>query len=265
MSAFYQSRWDRPYLTPSLAVTLLQRSPLHAKLRCPYYVEPRNDSTPAMVEGTVVDCLMMGREFTGVVLPFDDLRTKAAQEARDAAIAANRDWITRKAFERCSIAAAALQAQALAHPYGSRARANGVLQRRLFWGDDPACSTEPDIWIPDDKTVLDVKRTAVVPNAMNWRRHVSTMMYAVQVAATLEATGGKAFGWLVIEANPPHCAVLHWATDLLIESGARLWAEAKERWHQCVETDSWPGYEDGEIDPMPWDINAEAETVTFTE
>ena len=274
MSHFYLQVWDRPYLTPSIARILHERTPLHAKLECPYYVREREPETTKMTEGAVVDALVFGTQPDVVVLDFDSFRTKEAKEARDALLEARQPYLLREAYERCAEAADRLTRGAVeADPMIEVALRNGVIRQRRFWEElVPSAanadtffrlplSCEPDIDLPQYDAVLDLKRTAAIPTEGGWRRQVSRMNYHLQVAATLEATGRSHFAWLVVEANEPHCAVVHWASDEFIEVAKRDWRAAKETWARCVETGNFPGYEGGTIDPMPWQLEPEDQLV----
>jgi hypothetical protein len=99
--------------------------------------------------------------------------------------------------------------------------------------------------------VFDLKRTAIAPTVENWQRHASSMRYHIQAAAGLEATGAREFKWIVIEESTG-LVIVHRASDLFIQIGHRDWNYAKQIWKNCVESDYFPAYESGEIDPQMW-------------
>lgn len=263
--SFYNQKWDYPYLTPSIAKSMIERSPLHAKAHCPFFGLDKPPATKAMNEGTIVDRLVFGQPLPDdlIVLDVADYKSKAAQTLRDQAIADGLAPIKRADYDRCVEAADMLKAQiSSAGEIAAKALTpEAVIQKRYMWGDKPKCSTEPDIYLPGDKCVLDLKRTAVPPTPLKWQRHIASMNMHIQVAATMEATGANNFGWIVIESAPPHCAVIHWASPHLIDVGMRDWAECKNVWQECVETDIWPGYESGLIEPMPWMVDGDKEMI----
>lgn len=261
MTSFYDKPWQKPYLTPSLAKVMLDKTPYHAWLACPYYNEPQPQSSDAMNEGRVVDCLVLGGDPGVTVIDVDGYRTKEARALRDAAV--NPMKITD--YERCLESAEAVQFDILsADGIAARGLSIGTTKQRIFWpsaGVD--CSTEPDIAVDD--CILDLKRTKVAPTAANWQRHASSMGYHIQAAACLEGTGATKFGWIVVEADPPHCVVVHWASDLFIKVGQRDWSYAKQIWANCVATGHFPAYESGEIDPTGWLVGEDGDEITFTE
>lgn len=261
MTSFYSKPWSKPYLTPSLAKVLLDKSPYHAKLACPYYTKPEPQSSDAMNEGRVVDCLVLGGCPDVTVIDVERYSTKESRALRDAAV----NPMKIADYDRCVTAADTVVEQIKRQCLNAAdALAHGAIKKRLFWENNGVdCSTEPDVWC--DNTVYDLKRTKVVPTVSNWQRHASSMGYHIQAAATLEATGATKFGWIVVEADPPHCVVVHWASDLFIKTGQRDWNYAKQIWSNCVASDHFPAYESGEIDPAGWLVSEEGDDITFTE
>lgn len=269
---FYASKWDKPYLTPSLAVTLLTKSPMHAKLQCPFYGEVDDVRSQAMAEGQIVDTLVLGGKPNIKVFTLSAFLTKEAKKRRDAAISSGLMPMKMKDYNRCADAAKAVRDSVgtIDDDVVGKIFKAGIIKRRLFWESDGVyCSTEPDVHLPDDGVVLDLKRTKCVPSQMGWQRHCDSRNYHIQCAAVLEATGAKDFGWIVVEATPPYGAVVHWASDAFIERGIREWNSAKFIWNTCITNGVFPGYQGGVIDPMPWrllgDDDPEATNIVFTE
>ncbi len=270
MTNFYDTKWDRPYLTPSLAVTLLTKSAYHAQQQCPFYVEPDPTATQAMKEGAIVDCLVLGGDPGVTVLDVDNYQTKAAKKLRDESV----NPIKRKDYDRCRAAAQEIYRHLYDfHNIAARAITaayrEDMIKRRLFWhgtrnSQAVHYSTEPDVVVPGD-CVLDLKRTRVAPTGRNWQRHCASMYYHVQAAAHLEATGCKRFGWIVVEADPPHAVVVHWANDEFLKLGRRDWSTAQQIWYDCVYSGDFPSYESEDIGPMPWQIDDLGEQMQFTE
>lgn len=256
---FYRQRWPKPWLTPSLARTLLGKSPYHAQRECPFYGGDPTPPTPAMIDGYVLDLLVLGGDVAGIeVVDADSWRPAAARHARDDAFASGLIPITRGAFTALEGAAGEISRQIPADVL------RGTIKKRVFWGDAPACSTEPDVVC--GAAVYDLKLTRVTPTADNWRRHVSRMSYDLQAAATVEATGAERFAWIVAEAQAPHCVVIHWASEQFMEHARRRWADAKSIWnyyvtHERWANEDWPGYVSGEIDPMPSDMPDEDDMI----
>lgn len=260
---FYSRKWDRPYLTPSLARALLAKSPAHARLGCPYFPEytPRQP-TVAMIEGTIVDEMLIGDHDRVVVVDAQDWRTRAAREQRDEATAAGKIPVLTQTADRCAMLAALLRRELERNEVDL---ASAALRRRLFWrSENVECSGEPDIvdHMCDPPMVIDIKTTTICPTVDNWTRHVAGMGYDIQAAAYCEAVGGGRFAWLVIETAPPYSVVMHVASGALLRVGQRQWDDAKQLWSQCLAGGDFPGPDDGIIDPAPWQTSDE---ITFTE
>lgn len=260
--SFYNQQWDRPWLTPSIARVLMTQTPLHARQHCPYYgAGDRPPATAAMDEGTIIDQIVLDGVADVVIVDAPDWRTKAAREQRDEAVAAGRIPVLAGDYDR--LVAAARRIRMCATVEVMDALDHGRIKERLYWERNGVhCSTEPDI--VHAAAVIDLKRTRICPTADAWRRHVCRMAMHIQAAAHLEATGAERFGWLVVEAGPPHSVVLHWAGASLIECGRRDWERAREAWRRCVADDDWPGPEGGEIEAEDWLVAADPE-ITFSE
>lgn len=262
MTSFYRQKWDKPYLTPSIAKTLLTKTPYHARLQCPYYGLTEDMPTNAMNEGRIVDCLVLGGDPGVTVLDYDEFRTKEARAARDAAV----NPIKRADYDRCYTAANDVidQISMNNHAAYEAMRGMGDIKKRLFWESEGVpCSAEPDI--VNGHRVFDLKRTRIAPTMDNWARHVSRESMHIQVAATLEATGASKFSWICVEADPPHCVVVHPASPLMIQVGRRDWEYAKATWKNCVESDYFPAYESGEIDPTSWLVGERMDEENYAE
>ena len=201
-----------------------------------------------------MDTLVLGGDPGVTVMHFDNYTTKAAKEARDAA----ENPILLKNYNRCVDAAGSIRDQLPDDV--SEMLMKGEIKQRLF---DGLKTTEPDIVYRD--AVLDLKRSKVTPTDYKWQRHAHKMRYDLAVGAAIEMTGANRYGWLVVEADWPHCAVVHWATDSYIRTAVDTWRMACDRWFECVITNEFPAYESGEIDLYSWQLDDGSEGFTFTE
>lgn len=262
MNSFYNEKWDRPYLTPSIAKILIGKTPTHARAHCPFYgVEDKPAATAAMNEGTIVDQILLGGSADIVLIDAPDYRTKAAKEQRDEALACGQIPVLVDAYDR--LARAAEEVMIKSTPFVREAIEGGDIKTRIFWESNGiACSTEPDIIYHD--AVIDLKHTRICPTADAWRRHVSSMGYHIQAYAHLEATGSDRFGWLVVEALPPHSVVVHWASPALLAIGQRDWQAACRLWKACIDTGDFWGPQTGDIDPEDW-LAGDPHQIEFTE
>lgn len=264
MSEFYSQPWDRPFLTPSIARVLMEKTPFHARRACPFYSPERPTATAAMNEGSIVDGLVLGAGPRVTVIHTERFSKNVVKEFRDNAEAAGKIAIKSADWARCKRAAGMAQAEfGFKDKVAFIALKNGAIKHRLCWESNGVwCSTEPDIHHGD--LVLDLKRTKVIPTVESWQRHVAKMGMNLQVAAVLEATGAKRFGWLIVEADPPHCVVVHYADDAFIKVARQDWKFARDTWANCVASNHFPAYEGGMIGPMPWQLD-DGDDLIFTE
>lgn len=252
--SFYTQKWDKPYLTPSIARWLIKATPAHAARHCPYFSPPVYGDSIAMAEGDLLDCLILGGTPRVVVADIEEFRTKEAREWRDAMFSEGKFPITRKKYSLIESMAAATHSSIIHSPMSGHL-INGEIKKRRFWVDSEIhLSCEPDIH--NGALVVDLKLTRVIPTEANWQRHVSKMAYAIQVAATLEATGATQFKWLVVE-RATGFAVVHTASDALIQHGQSLWSHAKDIWKACIEAGEWRGLQSGVIDPMDYELTGD--------
>ena len=259
--SFYNEAWDRPYLTPSIAKVLIGTCPLKARHACPYYNPQRDNQSDAMMRGTIIDRAVFGEGLPDnvQVVDVEEWRSKADKQLKADLEAQGITPIKRKDYDDWMAGVEALR-EAIRRtddPIAAEALSDGVIKERIQWGADPYCSTEPDIWLPQRNTVLDIKSTGIVPTADAWQRHVAREDMDLQVGATMEAAGATRFGWLVVEDKAPYASVVHWASPMMINYAQGRWARAKSLWQHCVTTDHWPSYVGGEIDPMDYKMRGE--------
>ena len=242
-------------LSRSIAVTLLQRSPLHAwtehpKLNPKY--EPE-DSTKFDL-GTVAHKALLEMqssddpEKAGIcVLHFDDYRKKEAQEARNYAIedsllpVLGRQW--EDVQEMVKSARLFLQRSELAGIFtGAKTEVTLIWQQANAW-----LRARPDLISADEMVMLDYKTTeSAEPNA--WSRWVMGATGAdIQAAFYLSGymlTRKKSprFVNLLQETKPPYaCSLVGLSpADLALAQDKVL--AAVELWEQCLRTNSWPSY-----------------------
>src|SRR5207245_8942784 len=97
---YHSDPCQQPSLSVSIATELILRSPLHAWQIHPRLGGLRRPTTEAMSDGTLIHALLLGKgEDRIAVLDVENFRTKAAQEARDAAIAIGRAVVKATDYE----------------------------------------------------------------------------------------------------------------------------------------------------------------------
>lgn len=228
----------------SVAKTLHTKSAAHA--RAGYRKKP----TPAMERGDVIHRLVLGKGKDYAVLQFGDYKTKAAQQARDAAREQGLVPVLAHHFEDYCIAAEKIRVEL--------ANRNIVLDGRseqaITWtehtefGDVPCKAMLDHVW-PDVGLILDLKVTAdAAPSSVE--RTAENLGYGIQWAAYTRAlaavdpdlTGRIGFAFAFCEAEDPWAINVSEPDGVFRELGERRWLRAVREWARCLRDDRWPSY-----------------------
>lgn len=174
-------------------------------------------------------------------LPYDDFRTKAAQQERDAARTLGKIPLLEKHAEILWGVEAAIEA----NPTAAATFDGGVTERSVFFDVDGVPSKARfdhlgDVVLTDLKTT-----TSAHPEA--FARKVAQMGYHQQAAWYLDAARAAGarpttFRFVVVESAPPYLTAVYDLAPAAIEWGRMLNAKAVELFQQCRATNTWPGY-----------------------
>jgi hypothetical protein len=244
-----------PSLTQSLAKILNERSPLHAWHQCPRLnpnFEPDEDTRFDI--GNVAHKLILGRGKDYCVLPFDDWRTKAAKEAREAAAAKGVLAVLAHQFDRAhqmmQSARKQLDERGLSHLFRiGNAEVVMAWREHGFW-----CRQMLD-WLIDGHVVLDFKTTdmSVAPHGLG--RMMATMGWDVQAAMAERGLSALAvdrppnkqdldrrFIFVVQETQEPYCLSVAELPEDTMVMGRKKLNRAMAIWGHCINNNNWPGY-----------------------
>ena len=243
-----------PSLSVSVAKVLLDQSPLHA-----WAMHPRlnpaaevEDPSAGMNIGSAVHAALLGKGADVVAIDAADFRTKAAREARDAAIADGRIPLIAEHAERVYLIAGAIREQLSRHEaayafvagYGhaevtliNRERSGVWLRHRVDWL--PADALEP---------LYDLKTTALSANPDQWSRQLFSMGYDLQAALytrteqRLRGGARRPMRFVVAEIEPPYGVSVLQLDPAALALADRKADAALALWHRCTTTGRWPGY-----------------------
>lgn len=243
---------------------------------CPAVLKRRIDSerrqTKAMAAGSLVDYVLFGRTDRFEVV---DARYKTGSRAGCPA----EDWQCGEAREQadeirsrgllpvleCELEAAEEEAAPVREKLTELQGEGDLLEQpRLTWSSELGveCEGTPDVvllehvqgttWV----TLVDIKRTDQRPARL--ARQVHAMGWDVQAAAYREGViwhersmGREVVyrGHIILTVDPegetPPCA--RPLEPMYMEIGRRRWERAQAIWLQCLDTDSWPGYDESPI------------------
>lgn len=261
-AAYHADPAPQPSLSSGIAKVLLSRSPRHAWMQHPRlnpaYREERDTKFDI---GKAAHALLLQGEVAVEHIDAEDYRTKAAQQARDAAYAAGKIPLLPAQWHDVKAMVAAARAQLAAHKEAADAFTNGKPEQTLIWQEGGIwCRARLD-WLPNGGvTFYDYKTTSSSANPDVWTRTAYDGEHDLQVALYrrgIRAVLGIAeprFRFVVQETEPPYALSVIELSPAAIDYADKRIREAIEIWRRCLETDTWPGYPAhiAYIDPPAW-------------
>lgn len=257
-----------PSLSASIAKVIDEESPLHAWTRHPRLGGMKRKATNAMNNGSLSHALLLGKGKDIEVIDASDYRTKAAQQARDAASEAGKIPVLADAYEEAREASDTIRQR-----FAEKGIVlDGASELSAFWTERLLDGTEVQCrGMLDHMTlprIVDVKSTkSAKPDAC--RRSIETYGYAIQHAAYVSAVehirpdlaGRVDFIFAFYETEPPFDVVPVRLSGAFRQLGERAWKRAVETWERCLRTAKWPGYVSGviELEPSPWTLTRDME------
>ena len=243
----------RPGLSASIATTLITRTPLHAWQEHPLYGGKGKTPTAAMDFGTVVHAIVLGKGKHYAPVPFEDYRTAAAKQTRDAYRKAGLIPLLHHQLTDAERCAAAVTRRLAEHGI----ELDGQSELAIEW-EEPSPSGPvlcrgmfDHAWI-DDGTILDLK---IVGNAetSQLERSAERFGYGIQAAAYTSAltalrpelAGRVQFLFAFGESEEPHALNLTEPDGMLRDLGERRWRRAVSTWAECIASNTWPAFGQG--------------------
>ena len=221
-----------PALSQSIAKLVVNESPRHAWLRHPLLGNVPDKSTGAKDEGTIIHKLLLGKGDTDIVLvDAPDFRTKAAQQARDAALEAGKLPMIGAKYKAIEVAADALREQCALMGFVF----DGESEVGIEWTDvgergEVLCRSKLDHLLLADGQILDVKKTCNAhPDYL--QRNLQDLGCPIQAHAYTRAVeelqpdlkGRIDFVFLFCEMEPPYSVVPVRLSGAFREIGERQW------------------------------------------
>lgn len=195
--------------------------------------------------------LVLGTGPEIVVVDAKDWRTKAAQEQRDAAYAANAAPVLRAEYDDAQAMAAALRAHPVARLLFDSD--TGVSEQAMFWVDGPSgiwCRSLPDrrldqrggrLILVDYKTTNSAAPDAISKAVYNHGYHQQAAWYLDAVPA-LGLAGDAAFLFAFQEKTAPYLVHVIELDAVALRIGRELNRRAIEVYALCTAAGTWPGY-----------------------
>lgn len=240
-----------PSLTQSAVKTLIERSPLHAwtdSQRLNPNYEPNDDTKFDL--GNVAHSIILGRGKDIEVVEFADWRTKAAQQAREAASQQGKIAVLLHQFEQATEMVAAAWAQLEKHD-DSDAFSKGAGEVMIAWEENGVWFRSLIDWLHDDlRTVDDYKSTgmSVAPHILGIRAQAAGWeIQAAFIERGLNAldpdgAGRRRYRFIAQETGKPNALSVMHMDEHWLTMGRKKVTIGVEMWRTAIECNWWPGY-----------------------
>jgi hypothetical protein len=254
-----------PSLSSSLASLIVQRSPAHAFAAHPKLGKHRSDPTAAMVNGTIIDSLLVGGDTELVESPHEEYRTKEAREWRDAVIASGKQPMKAKELGYARKAADCIRENLAAEGLVL----DGEHQVVAVWDvDGVRCRARFDHLKLEQGLIVDLKTADSAAPRQLGGKFVS-FGYDIQHAAYVSAVetlmpelaGRVRMVFAMAETEPPYAVNVATLDGQMRALGAWRWGKAVRAWGECLRTRKFPGYPSTEVAAPPWAMSEMEESI----
>lgn len=268
---------ETPSLSRGIAHLLLTRSPMHAHWAHPRLGAGKDpDASKVMDAGSAAHTMLLEKGAKVVTLsgvygpkhklagrPFEDFKTDAAKEERDALREAGHIPVLMSDLPGLRRAAAAVTKHLRWHQDGADFFATGRSEVMVVWREgNVLCRILVDR-LPDDlrAPAYDLKLTELSAAPGGWDKRLRDL-YAFQDAfyrrglAAVRKTTPPPMRFIVGELDAPHgVSVMAAAPSLCALADAQV-DRAIRIWQQCVQEDRWPGYPPftSHVEAKPWQV-----------
>jgi len=254
----------RKAVSSGLLHTLLDKSPLHARMDSPWNASrQQRDSKIADIGTYAHACLLEGGTENLVIVAADNWRTKAAREERDAARAAGKlPTLAGKVTEVEDMVRAAKE-------YLAKSELAGILDdgelelTLLFEIDGVPWKARPGFLRTDRRVCLSYKTALGSANPASWGKtrlphyDVASVFYERAVREACGTDDACLLVHLVQEqASPFSCSLVSLSPAMRELSIAKM-EVAIRTWKACSESGNWPAYSERihYMEPRPWQFN----------
>lgn len=270
--AYHKDPCAFPSLSSSIGNKLITESPLHAWQAHPRLGGKSSAHTSATTDGTVLHALLLKAGLEQIaIIDVDNFQTKAAKEARDAAMAAGKCVIKTEDFITAQKAAERIKAR-LKDEYGIEL--TGLSEQKIEWTEEttegPAlCRGMLDHFITDwdhngGITIYDLKKIRSA-DLFTCQTHIRQYSYDLQASAYVsamgkvcpEAAGRINYRWLFVEIDEPNAVTPLEPDGQMRLMGDLKWERACRIWAKCMRTKNWPAYVEKvtPIGPAHWELD----------
>lgn len=266
---YHRDPCDTPSLSSSLAHVLSTESEEHAWTAHPKFGAKAFEATPAMMMGTLIHRLLLGKGASIEVIEADNFMTKDAKERRDAALADHRLPVLARVLKEAQEVAVQLRKRIdeLGFPL------SGDSELPIAWTESGAfgdieCRAlldhlvlERAAGVPISAAIYDVK-TCSSANPESCGKRVYDYGYDIQAAAYTRAVaalypeleGRITFTFLFCELERPFVVTPARCGGTLRRIGESRWERALSTFAKCIRENRWRPYTDRVVmlEAPPW-------------
>lgn len=260
-----------PRFSRSIAVRLLQQSPLHAwsshpKLGGQPVEEPEEDAQvqARMDTGSLLHMLLLGAGVQVAVIDgFNDWRKDAAKALREEARANGLLPVLAGKYSAAQVTAKAIRESL--RKYGIHLEAFEAEATALWKSAGVASKARMDLLslglgeVGDLKIVDRINLRAFEASVERYGLDIQAASYTEAIETCHPAIAGRvSFEFLLVERLPPHDVAIVPLSPALVDLGAQKWRRARGIWARCLESGVWPGF--GRVEPIeakPWQLEQE--------
>lgn len=249
---YYADPCPTPSLTQSLAKVLIERSPLHAWHQHPRLnpdYRERDGREPWLDIGNIAHQLLLGRGKSIVVLDYDDWRTKAAKEAREAAAEKGQLAVLAKHHGRANRMVEAAREQLILRGIGDLFGSDGDAECCLAWKEDNLWFRQLLDWINAGRSAIaDYKTTeSAPPHALSRKLfdggwHIQAAMAERGLDALDMHVGRREYLFVCQETEPPYQLTVTNIGEAALTMGRKMLDFAVNQWRECMAENRFPGY-----------------------
>lgn len=230
------------------------QTPMHFR----YAMDHPDEPTPALIFGQAAHKYILEPETffdEFEVIPKVDGRTKAGKEIMAAFRQMNEDKTLITNADMQTIMA--MREALLQNKDAAQILASATGKEKVFGWTDPEtgelCKIKADIIadqngqviIADYKTTGSCADFAFERSCRKYGYGFQAGMYTIGVeAVTMERTE---FVFIAQEKDPPYASRVYWCDRSFVEAGMRQFHDLLETYHECKESNEWPGYESTEL------------------
>lgn len=249
---YFADPLPKPSFSQSIGKIMLAKSALHA-----WYAHSRlnpdfvHDDDKKYDIGNIAHSLIIGRgKEIEVIKGYDDWRTNAAKQAREAAAASGKLGVLPKhhtlATRMVTSALAQLQLRGLDSLFKI-----GDGEVVVAWEERGIWLRQMIDWLAPDRLIFaDYKTTAESAAPQDLARKLVNDGWHIQAAMGErglnvlhpQGAGKRRYFFVVQEIEPPYCLNVVEISEAALTLGRKQLDMAIDKWRMCMAADLWPGY-----------------------